>query len=505
MRYKKDILLSSQDASISEQVVRVFEPIYSGINEILQYDPNSGLMSHAIDINRDQYDERVRAYRPYAVWNMVVDDCMEMRVRLPYPLNELGYCESFAIGDAKHRDAVIHEIKQFTNTPPLFAEKAKVRVIDVSRDCIYTYEAMARWSTYMKPVSCIMSVCDLLKLPKPDTRVTNEMLSQIPDIIKGFKYSCRWVEGDISSVYNNEHRNMFNSCMASKNPNLFSLYDDLQAADKLRMVEIVRGDDEHCGRALVWCGSNPDDMYLDRIYAFTENGHKVRAALNAVSEFCEQHGITKCVHSSVHEELGLEYRNLAMRMPFDLRRYDEFPYVDSMRYYFHDDMLRNKSTSPNSSLSFTMDQTDGTITDEDDEDYVTTSCGDRIREEDATYIERHGEYFHNCDCVYTHDDEHELRDDCTELASDYYGCDVWAHDSNCTYFHDLNESYHNDDIVELGDGSGEYWPAHLAVATPDGFYWRPTDDGIVEVDGVWVYWSDTQTQETATADEPVQI
>ena len=506
MKYKKDITLSSQDASISEQVVRVFEPIYNCMWEILQYDPNSGLMSHAIDINRDHNDERIRAYRPYGVWDLIVDDSMGMQVRLPYPLNDLGRCEALTIGDAKHKEALIHEMNSFTSTPPLFAEKARVRVVEVSRDVVYTNEPKARWSDYMKPVSCIMSVCELLKIPKPDTKTTNEMLSQIPDIIKGFRYTCRWVECDISDVYNNEHRNMFNSCMASKNPDYFSLYDDLQALDKLRMIEIVRGDDEHCGRALVWCGSNPDDLYLDRIYAFCENGHKVRAALDAVKEFCDQHNIHKCVHDSVVNDIGLEFRNLAMSVPFNLRRYDQYPYADSMRYAYSNDMLRNRSRSDAGDyLLFTMDQTDGSVSDEDNEDYVTTSCGDRVHEEDATYIERHGEYFHNCDCVYTHDQEHELRDDCTELCVDHYGHDVWAHDSNCTYFHDLGESYHNDDIVEIGDGSsrngeGGYWPTHLTITTPDGLHWLPTDESVVEVDGIWQY-----REEIETAEEPVQI
>ena len=168
-----------------------------------------------------------------------------------------------------------------------------------------------------------------------------------------------------------------------------------------------------------------------------------------------------------------------------------------MRYAYSNDMLRNRSRSDGDGyLSFTMDQTDGTISDEDNEDYVTTSCGDRVHEEDATYIERHGEYFHNCDCVYTHDQEHELRDDCTELCVDYYGHDVYAHDSNVTFIDDLDESYHNDDVVELGDGNRGYWPTHLTIQTPDGLNWLPTDESVVEVDGVWQYREEsTETEE----------
>lgn len=507
MKYKKDIMLASEDASISEAVVRIFEPIYRNVRESLQYDRQSGLMAHCLDISRDPFNESVRNYRAYAVWDLLVDDTATMRVQLPFPLDDCGVVNSATpYGLAKHREAIIEEMRQFIREPRFFTDKAKVRLIDFDRTHTYSNDAYAKWTDYMKPVSCIMSLCDMLKIPKPDTKTTNEMLAQIPDILKGFDYTCSWVDGDISQIYNYESCNQFNSCMAGKCADRFALYDDLQQHGKLRMIEILRGDDEHCGRALVWCGSNPDDMYLDRIYAYIQNGHKAPAALAAVKEFCAEHGIHKCVHDSVVGDIGLEFRNLAMSVPFDLRRYDEYPYVDSMRYAYTNDVLRNRCRSDAGDyLSFTMDQTDGSITDEDSEDYVTLSCGSRVPEEEATYIERHGEYFHNSDCVYTHDDEHELREDCTELSTDYYGHGVWAHDENCTYFHDLGESYHNDDIVEIGDGSsrngeGGYWPTHLTIETPDGLHWLPTDEGVVEVDGVWQY-----REEIETTEEPVQI
>ena len=502
MKYKKDIGLSAEAGSVSEEVCKVFEAIAYDMSSALQYDHSTGLMTHCMDVCR-RSDGSIRASREQAVWYLLIDDMMSLRMSLPYPLRDDGQPDMISRTAVSKQD-LFEEMRQYTrNLPPMFNDKSKVRVVDRDMSYLYANDPTSRWTDYMKPVSCIMSLCDMLKLPKPETKLTNELLSRIPDIVKGFNYWCRWVECDISSIYNNEYSNQFDSCMAGKPTDRFDMYDRLQRGGKLGMIQIMRGEDTHAGRALVWYGSNPDDLYLDRIYTARSHGNKIPAALAAMQDFCAVRGIEKCVHESVQSDIGLEHRNVAISVPFNIYELDEAPYVDSMRYFYSNNVMRNSSRSVSDAcLVATFDNTDGSIdrADEDNEDYVETSCGDRVHIDNATYIERHGEYFHNCDIVYTHDDEHELRDDCTELASDHYGHDVYAHDSNVTFIGDLDESYHNDDVVELGDGNRGYWPTHLTIETPDGLYWLPTDEGVVEVDGIWQY-----REEIETAEEPVQI
>lgn len=502
MKYKKDIRLSAEADSISEGVCNLMHRIHDGLGDILQYDHETGLMTYCLDSCR-RCDGSVRSAIDYGTWGVMLDNGCSFDIAMPFPLDNNGRQKELDMLHPRNKHELISDLNRFGGCPIDFGVKSRAFISRATSTIVHASDTYARWSDYMRPVSCIMQACDHLKIPKPDTKVTNDILADIEAVVKGYRYSCHFIDCPISEIYEAEPDDKFGSCMASSPASWFELYDRLQEAGKLGMIRILRGD-VHAGRALVWYGSNPDDVYLDRIYTDTSCGVKVPAALAAIKEFCAEHDIAKCIHPNTPNDIGLEFRNLSMLVPFDVCDCEELPYVDSMRYYFSDGRLRNRDNASGAYVVAKMCNTDGTAEIEDG-DYVTTSCGDRIREEDATYVERHGEYFHNCDCVNTHDDEYELRDDCTELTSDYYGHDVWAHDSRCTFIDDLDESYHNDDIVELGDGSGEYWPAHLAVATPDGFYWRPTDDGIVEVDGVWVYWSDTQTQETATADEPVQI
>lgn len=503
MKYKKDIRLSAEAGSISEAVCNLMHRIHDGLGEILQYDHDTGLMTYCLDCCR-RYDGSVRPALDYGTWGVMLDNGCSFDIAMPYPIADNGQQKEVDMISPRNKHELISELNQFGGCPIEFDPKAKVFVSRSASTIVHASDTYARWSDYMRPVSCILQACDHLKIPKPDTKVTNDILADIEAVVKGYQYSCHFIDCPISEIYEAEPDDKFGSCMASSPASWFEIYDRLQNHGLLGMIRIMRGD-VHAGRALVWYGSNPDDIYLDRIYTDTSCGVKIPAALAAIKEFCAEHNIVKCVHPHTPNDIGLEYRNLRISVPFDMTYLDYFPYVDSMRYYFSDGCLRNRDTANGAHVVIKMDRTDGTAEIEDDEDYVTLENGDRTHVDDATYVERHGEWYYNHECVHTHDDEYELRDDCSELCVDFYGRNVWAHDSNCTFIDELDETYHNDDIVELGDGSGEYWPTHLAVATPDGFYWKPTDDGIVEVDGVWVYWSDTQTQETATADEPVQI
>jgi hypothetical protein len=336
-------------------------------------------------------------------------------------------------------------------------------------------------------------------MPTLTQDITNVMLSKIPDILDSVKYTCEMWDGRISEVYSNEREDQFGSCMAGESSSYFELYDHLQNKRKLQILVIRNGNGEHCGRALVWYGTNPDDKYLDRIYTRRRNGVKLRDALSAVKEFCDNHDIRKCVNDECANDVGLEFKRVSISVDADPHEFDEFPYVDSMRYWFSDGRLRNSSSAANAYLITTMNQTDGTAEFEDNDDYVTLADGSRCHEEDAMYVERYGEYYRSHDVICTIHDDNELMDDCSELDNDFYsnryGRPPYAHDDLITTAHN-GECILTQDAVEInGVGTCEYAHSDAVVEMPDGIFLLIEDDRVMQDEyGNYVY-ANTEAQQ----------
>jgi hypothetical protein len=493
MKYRKDIELADEDSvSISEKVAALFCGNSYIPTDCLIFNRETGLMSYCLDMHRWS-DQSVERYRTYGVWNLLIRDA-QVRLTLPVPLDENGRHNGVAHDE-------LESINAYTNNRPPFPldEKSGVRLVNATYEHIYCHESMSRWSDFMRPVAAINNLRKMLGMPTLTQDITNVMLSKIPDILDSLKYTCEMWDGRISDVYSNEHDDQFGSCMAGESSDRFQLYDHLQYKRKLQILVIRNGKGEHCGRALVWYGTNPDDKYLDRIYTRRRNGVKIRDALAAVQEFCDNNDIRKCVHEECIGDVGLEFKRVSISVDADPHEFDEFPYVDSMRYWFGDGRLRNSSSAANTYLLGKMDNTDGSADFEDNDNYVTLSDGSRCHEDDAAYVERYDEYYRHHDVVCTIHDDYELQDDCSELDNDFYsnryGRPPYAHDDLITITHN-GECILTDDAVEInGAGSREYAHSDAVVQMPDGIFLLLVDDRVMQDEhGNYVY-ANTEAQQ----------
>ena len=489
MRYRKDIQLVDEDSiSVSEAVAALFCGVDYIPQDLVIYNKDTGLMTYCIDAHR-RPSGSIERYRTYGVWDMLIKGA-QVRLSLPVPLLDNG----------QHKDIPLavglEAISEHTNRPPfVLDEKSGARLVEYTREYIYNYESKSRWSDYMRPVAAINSLRKMLGMTLLTQDITNDMLSKIPDIIDSMKYHCDFITGNISDVYASESDSQFGSCMAGEDQSRFELYDYLQRIGKLGMITITNGRGEHSGRALVWYGTNPDDLYLDRVYAHTRNSVKLRAVLDVVKEFCAANNINKCVHDSCIGEIGLEFRNIRISLGgAGHYNFSEYPYVDSMRYWYSDGCLRNRKSSSIDGcyLVGSLDQTDGSGDFEDDENMVTLHHGGRSHIDDAIYVDRHGEWYCNDDVVCTHNGDYELREDCGLLDESNYGRRAWAHDDDITEAHN-GENILSDDAVEIGnENSGEYAHTDDAVEMPDGIYLLYTDPRVKrDEQGNYVY-ADTE-------------
>jgi hypothetical protein len=495
MKYRKDIQLADEDAvSISEKVADLFCKDSGIPSECLIYNKETGLMSYCLDVHRwGEYS--IEKYRCYGIWDLLIRDA-QVRLTLPCPLEADGrHKQTSSYGDLSST------LGEFTDKLPFpIDEKSGVRLLNYTYDHTYSHDRMSRWSDFMRPVTAINSMRKMLGMPTLTQDITNVMLSKIPDIILSMKYYCELWNGSISEVYSSENDDQFGSCMAGESSERFELYDYLQCGGKLQILVIRNGNGEHCGRALVWYGTNPDDKYLDRIYTRRRNGVKLRDALAAVKEFCEDNGIHKCVHDECVSDVGLEFRRVSISVGCEPHSFEEFPYVDSMRHWFSDGRIRNSESTANAYRIGQMNQTDGSAEFDDDDNYVTLSCGSRCHVDDAIYVERYGEYYHTQDVVCVVNGEYELQEDCSQLDENHYptryGRSQRAHDDDVVTAHN-GECILTNDAVEInGVGTCEYAHTDAVVEMPDGIFLLIEDDRVMQDEhGNYVYANTEATQQ----------
>lgn len=341
-----------------------------------------------------------------------------------------------------------------------------VRVEWKSWDCPLT----GGFGAFGRPIATINTLLKGYGLPTLDTTAGNDLLGAISAAAKGESVVVSWWDGAISELYSNERssRQDFISCMKGQDSTLFEIYDDLQHKGTLRMLLVHKGSntDEgyHIGRALVWSGENPPDQYIDRIYCESSSSSSDPRPdiVAAISEFCKAEGIQKTVYDQTARLIPwLMKTGLRVKSRF---YYDNYPYVDSLRYLYDDGWMSTSSDRGYDmrELNSTEGQYEGH--DEIQEDLVECACGTQYPESEVQYSEARGESYH-------------------------VGEVVWVDTSN-SYIPDIDVvridgvryDHERDDVVELRDG--DYALCEDAVELPDGDYVLRID-AHENKDGTW--------------------
>jgi hypothetical protein len=442
-----------------------------------QTSDSTTLLAFADDVSRDYYG-LLNYAREWLYVELLVEG-VRFEVKHPLPQDELGaaiYTHAHDAGTTDGLRAFFQEVRG-GKAHPIFNTNG-LRVKRNYTTGVGSTDRIATWSAHGRPVATLNRWLKRFSVPTLDTTQGNELLAAIDDVLQEHKACCAWAEGGIGRFYSAHASTLYVSCMAGADEDWFGLYDHMQSRGQLKLLNITR-DGGHIGRALVWFGSNPDDKYLDRVYAPPYRDSFEPDVIRAVQEFCREEGIAKTVFEQTAERIGLPHvGGFSIETGANPYDFGYYPYVDSLRYFGHDGRLRAR----NSHNCIVLDRTNGGPNEDEDEDenenYVTLENGDSVLEDDAchsdvfngwygrgdaTWSDLHDDWIPDDNLVelhdgtYTHDrnyDVHELHDGRCALADD---C-VKLHDGSyaltddCVQLHDGSYAL-TDDCVQLHDGS----------------------------------------------------
>jgi hypothetical protein len=233
-------------------------------------------------------------------------------------------------------------------------------------------------------------------------------------------------------------------------------YEDVGA----KVVVAVNQDGGFVARAIVWDNattSNGDKMpMIDRIYACEP------WQVEAMKEWALSSGRAHLVKQSNSNEgyLILPDRSTArysLRIPAPGENHDFYPYMDTFRWQYDDDLISRCNGTP----CYTYDDTDGGRTSsEDEEPYAHDVDGNPI------------------------DTESEADDDYHYVDGDYYPCD----DSRICWVGSCNEYMLRRHCVRLR--TGDYLPKDDAVEVNGCWYAEDDDDVVRTIGGDWALQED---------------
>ena len=396
--------------------------------------------------------------------------------------------------------------RNYTLREPDKTSHCSVKVDLKPWDCPFT----GGTGSFGRPIATINTLLKGYGLPLLDTLAGNEMLAKISTYLNGERVVVSWLDDPISELYSNETgRQTYPSCMKGCDANYFELYDDLQSAGRLRMLLVHKSSNtdsgDHIGRALVWCGQNPDDLYLDRIYCPTSptSSDPRPDIVEAIANFCKAEGIAKAVFDQT-SRLIPALSLTALRVRCNNYEYDAYPYVDSLRYLYHDGWI--STSSARGEYHLILNQTDGRHEDQDEqEDLVVCACGNQYPESETRYSDARREHYHEDEVSWVDTANSFIPDDdivrINRTAYDRERDDVVElHDGDYALYEDVVELHDGsyaliDDTNELHDGS--YALTSDTVLLHDGAY-ALLEDAVEITDGYFVLREDDHENEDGT-------
>lgn len=459
-------------------------------------------MSFPLDMCRDSY---LKAFRR---WMEVTVLLQGLHTTVSYPLRltddgSTDYNESYPESVGELVKSLHHHRPRKPLPFPVDDEKTPVVFVKCKRIEVMSDNEMAEWTTPARPASAINTMLKRMGYEPLETADSNALLAKVDELLLRFVTSVEWLDDLPSRFYNQDSCCEYSSCMKGESTDYFELYDSFFNDKRLRLIGIFRGD-TRVGRALVWTGENPADLYLDRVYAPGNRSTFDPDIVKAVKEFCVAEGITKACFDQTAQWFGLTMvGKLKLRVPQG-RGPDWFgrvPYVDSMRFFGHDGYLRNYEgrniphrTMDNTNGHFSGDDSDG------EEGVMVTGGpgeGDYHDEDEICWVERLSETWLREYCAYSDHLDDYIPD--SKSVETYDGHLIWKEDAVALFDGDWAEDG-DSDLTLLSNGEYAVAGHHEVITMHDGrimvddgdLDWVTTVDGeyalvedCVEVDGVW--------------------
>jgi len=260
-------------------------------------------------------------------------------------------------------------------------------------------------------------------------------------VVKGSSIR-EWYHGSKYANYNTE--SLGNSCMRHGScQDYFDIYTDNE--DKVKMIIAVDDENMLIGRAILW-NTDSHGLFCDRIYG-------TQMTIEAIKSYAKKLGAyTKYEQSYSNTTLVSptgEADNSEITITLNTGGFNFYPYMDTLKYT--DDISNdNEIVLSSENGDYCLESTDGGPND----DHVILHCGDRVHEDDASFVDRYGEWYHADDCVYSeHHGEYIVY---SESISVYDGTDyAWEDSDDFVYVSEDNKYYYHDEVI-YSDYNGEY-------------------------------------------------
>ena len=285
-------------------------------------------------------------------------------------------------------------------------------------------------------------------------------------IVKGEKIR-EWYSGRNYSRENTE--SLGNSCMRHDScQGYFDIYTENE--DKIEMIIATNEDNKLIGRAILW-KTDDHGLFCDRIYGNSMTIEAIKAYAKKLGAYVkkEQSYSNAKLVSTTGEVIDDE-----IIVTLNKGDFDSYPYMDTLKYT--DDLENhNELILSSDSGDYELESTDGGPRN----NHVTTSDGDRIHEDDASYIERTGEYVHNDDAVYSSYHSESIpydRSISINNGDDY----AWDDSDDFVFIENADTYYHRDDVV-YSDYEGEYLPNDEVVSCVINGYIHQDNEKIITV------------------------
>ena len=226
--------------------------------------------------------------------------------------------------------------------------------------------------------------------------------------------------------YHSEDGTLGNSCMSSKNDNIFEIYTENPDVCRMLILKDTTSD-KLIGRALVWKlgwtnwgrEEGEPEYFMDRVYTIKDSD------INKFHDFAEKQGWARKEYNNFDSHQNVHYKGkdifLAMRVDIKSVDYNYYPYMDTFSEYDRAGSLYNNEDLEYSD-SYQLRSTDGSYevagvwseyyeeSIPEDEAVYSQHLGSYIWYDRSVYVERgsyQGHYPNTYDQVYYDDFEEE--------------------------------------------------------------------------------------------------
>ena len=249
-----------------------------------------------------------------------------------------------------------------------------------------------------------------------------------------------------------------NSCMKKDScQEYLNLY--VQNPLKVCLLIAKKADDptKIIGRALIWkteCGNT----LMDRVYGTDQT---IAAFLEKAREH-SWYAKRFQNHHAPHESLDPNGNvvNKTFTVKLDTSELDYLPYMDTFKY--SDDIEQGYLN--NQSGDYVLENIDGAWP--DDDEWVTTICGTRVRQDDARWSDYHDNWYLEDDVVWSEYHSSYIEyDESVRIGDEYY-----MPDADCIVYSQYEDEHMHVDDSLYSDTMEDYIYDHRAVQLIDGEY-----------------------------------